>query len=248
MSSLSFQQAEIAQKGKQLLLFLLSLFAGLSAGVLLLVLGNILFLETDLARQVALFLGLSDKTPWYFVRSSGTVAYLLLAGSTVWGLLLSTKIIKEHIPAAISLAMHNLFSWLAIALSGLHALALLFDSYYNYTLTNIAIPFTGPYRPVWVGLGTIGLYLMFVTTISFNFRKQIGQKNWRKLHYLTFAVFVLVTAHGVMAGTDSGNLGMTLVYWGSGLLVLFLTNYRLLAARKHPRRGKSISPSVTAGQ
>ena len=128
------------------------------------------------------FLGLTSKTAWHFTRSAGTVAYILLASSTVWGLLLSTKIIKETVPAALALVMHNAFSWLAIALTGLHALALLFDSYFTYTIADLTIPFIGPYEPGWVGLGILGMYLMLLTSISFNFRKKIGQKRWRKLH------------------------------------------------------------------
>jgi hypothetical protein len=48
---------------------------------------------------------------------------------------------------------------------------------------------------------------------------------------VTFAVYLLATVHGVMAGTDSGNMGMQLLYWGSGLMVLFLTNFRLLMSK-----------------
>ncbi|MBV7328922.1 hypothetical protein KFU94_11795 [Chloroflexi bacterium TSY] len=33
-----------------------------------------------------------EKLAWYLTRSSGTVAYLLLVTSTIWGLLLSTKV------------------------------------------------------------------------------------------------------------------------------------------------------------
>ena len=110
--------------------------------------------------------------------------------------------------------------------TGMHALALLWDSYYTYSLADLTVPFVGPYRPGWVGLGIIGFYLMFITSISFNFRKQIGQKRWRQLHYATFAVYLLATIHGIMAGTDSGNMGMALLYWVSGIGVLLLTIYR----------------------
>ncbi|MFZ0546293.1 MAG: hypothetical protein WAM60_12690 [Candidatus Promineifilaceae bacterium] len=182
--------------------------------------------------QLSSVLGITDKTPWYLSRSAGTVAYLLLAGSTIWGLLLSTKIVKEMVPAALALAMHNILSWLAVAFTGVHVLSLLFDNFYTYTLSDLTIPFIGPYRPGWVGLGIIGFYLMFLTSISFNFRKQIGQQRWRQLHYLTFVVYILVTIHGVMAGTDSGNPGMRILYLGSGLLVFFLTNYRLLSGKQ----------------
>ncbi len=235
MTSYSSNSAKTTSLWRQMFVFVSSLIIGLCGGLILLLLGALLLTETELMQQTAEFLGISSKTPWYFVRSSGTVAYLLMTGSTIWGLLLSTKIVKEGVPAVISLAMHNTLSWLAIALAGLHALALLFDSYYSYNLINLTLPFTGPYRPFWAGLGIIGFYLMLLTSISFYFRKQIGQKRWRKLHFLTFLLFILVTFHGVQAGTDSSNIGMMLLYWGSGLFVLFLTNYRLLAARRLPR-------------
>ena len=32
----------------------------------------------------------NNETIWYLVRSSGTVAYLLLAASTIWGLVISS--------------------------------------------------------------------------------------------------------------------------------------------------------------
>jgi cytochrome b561 len=212
----------------RLLTFLVSLALDTIGGGIALALAWFLATHTTFIGQMADHLGITDKTPWYLSRSAGTVAYLLLAGSTIWGLLLSTKIIKEAVPAALALAMHNILSWLAVAFTGLHALALLFDNYFSYTLADLAIPFAGPYRPGWVGLGITGFYLMLLTTISFNFRKQIGQKRWRQLHYLTFAVYILATVHGMTAGTDSGNAGMRILYVASGLFILFLTNYRLL--------------------
>ena len=140
-----------------------------SAGLLLLTRTNVI----DLMSTV---LGISSKTPWHLSRSAGTVAYLLLASSTIWGLLLSTKIVKEAIPAAFSLAMHNVLSLLALVFTGFHALVLLFDSYYTYTLSDLTIPFIGPYRPVWVGLGIVGFYLMVlgVVLIGFGFRLRGG--------------------------------------------------------------------------
>ena len=120
---------------------------------------------------------------------------------------------------------------MAIGFTLFHALILLFDNYYTYTVAHLFIPFTGPYSPFWVGLGIIGFYLMLLTSITFYFRKQLGQKNWRRLHYLTFAAYGLATVHGAMAGTDSGSLGI--VFLTSGGIVIFLTLYRILATLTH---------------
>lgn len=169
-----------------------------------------------------------DRAAWYLVRSSGAVAYLLLAGSTLWGLIVSTKIASKLVPGAPALAMHSVLSWLAVLTGGGHAILLLFDHYYTYTPLDVLVPFTGPYRPVWVGLGTVGLYIALLTSLSFQWRRRLGIGRWRLLHKLTFVAFALVTLHGLLAGSDSALPGMRLIYASSGLLVLFLTNYRLL--------------------
>jgi sulfoxide reductase heme-binding subunit YedZ len=228
--------------------FIASAVAGLALAGLVMLLA--LAILTGLINTAALgsALGITTKTSWYFSRSSGVVAYILLAGSTIWGLLLTTKLIKNTIPAALSLAMHNILSWLAIFLAGLHGLALLLDSYYDYSFTNLLVPFTGPYRPGWVGVGIIGFYLMVLTSGSFYLRKRIGQKTWRRLHYLTFAAFLMVTVHGLMAGTDSGNPGMRVIYWGSVLIVLALTSMRIFGSKNQgtPQRSRPASARVTS--
>lgn len=170
----------------------------------------------------------TEKAAWFLTRASGAVAYLLLSFSTMWGLMLSTKLIKNNVPPAITMATHTYTSWGAIGFTVFHALVLLFDTYYTYSLIHLLIPFTGPYSPFWVGLGIIGLYIMLLTSVSFYFRKQIGQKNWRKLHYLTFAAYIFATLHGLMAGTDATS--MSLMFLVSGAVVVFLTVYRILAA------------------
>ncbi len=170
----------------------------------------------------------SDKAAWYLTRASGTVGYLLLAGSTIWGLLLSTRLAKKIVPPAVSLAMHNTLSWTAIGATVFHAAVLLFDSYYVYTPADLLIPFLHPYSPLWVGLGIISFYIMLLTSLSFRWRNRIGQKNWRKLHYLTFVAYLFTTLHGWMAGTDS--LQLANMFVGSSVIVLFLTAYRIITA------------------
>lgn len=174
----------------------------------------------------AQLLPVGEKLSWYLTRSSGTVAYLTLTLSTVWGLLLSTKLVKEWVPPTVTLTMHNTLGWTAIGLSLFHAAVLLFDSYYTYTVANLLVPFTGPYAPIWVGVGTISFYLLLLVSASFYARRWIGTQTWRRLHYLTFAAFIMVTLHGWMAGTDSTQLKP--LYLVAGNLVLFLTCYRMI--------------------
>lgn len=169
----------------------------------------------------------SEKLAWYLTRSSGAVAYIVLSASTIWGLLLSTRVVKEWVPGAVALTMHETLSWLAAGLAAFHALVLLFDRYYTYTLGDLLIPFTGPYAPLWVGLGTLAFYLMLLLSVTFYARQWIGARRWRQLHYLTFGVYILVTLHGWLAGTDSATFGW--LYGASAFIVIFLTIYRVIA-------------------
>jgi predicted ferric reductase len=155
-------------------------------------------------------------------------------------LTLSTKITDGLVPAPIAYGLHEFLSIGTVIFALLHAVVLLGDSYIEFNIFHLAIPFIAPYEPVWTGLGIIGLYLTTILTVSFYLRKHIGQKTWRMLHYLTFAAYGLTLAHGLMAGTDSGLTGMKLLYLGTGFTVLFLTYYRLFTLKvkeTKPTRG-----------
>jgi predicted ferric reductase len=164
-------------------------------------------------------------------RVGGILSYLLLWLSTMWGLLLSTKLRVKLIPAPIIYGVHEFLAVLALTFVGLHVFVLLGDEYIKFNILHLAIPFVAPYEPFWTGLGTIGFYLSVVMTGSFYIRKQIGQKIWRALHYLTFVTYLVALSHGIMAGTDSALFIMKLVYLITGLSILFLIYYRLFTLK-----------------
>ncbi len=168
---------------------------------------------------------------WYMARAGGLVAYVLIWLSTLWGLALSTKVVKELISPAIAYGLHEFLSIGAIIFTALHGLVLLGDTYIDFTIFHLLIPFSAPYEPLWTGLGVIAFYLATIITLSFYVRRTISQKVWRWLHYLTFLVYVLALLHGLMAGTDSGRLALQIMYLGSGSSVLFLLYYRLFTLK-----------------
>ncbi len=176
-----------------------------------------------------------EQASWYLIRASGIVAYVLFGVSTISGLLMSSKLVKKVIPTPLLYQTHQTSSWIGLGLAGLHAILLLFDKFFTFTIANILVPFTGPYEPIWVGFGIIAWYLMALVFGSFYARKQIGQKNWRRLHYTTFIAFILMTLHGMVAGSDSTSPVMMLLYAGFGGGVLFLTLFRVLSATDKPQ-------------
>jgi DMSO/TMAO reductase YedYZ heme-binding membrane subunit len=106
------------------------------------------------------------------------------------------------------------------------------DKYINYDLAQVLVPFNSTgYKPVWVGLGQIGFYLLAIVGLSFYVRKRLGNRTWRLIHYLSFLTFALALLHGIFAGTDSTMLIVRVFYWATGASLLFLFVYRVLITR-----------------
>ncbi|MFN8531743.1 MAG: ferric reductase-like transmembrane domain-containing protein [Anaerolineae bacterium] len=185
------------------------------------------------------------KLSWHLVRSSGIVAYVLLTGSTLWGLFISAQFVKDWSPGVVSMTLHSTISWLALVLGLIHALLLLLDDYFSYTLGDLFVPFTGPYRPEAVGLGTLAFWLIVLVTLSFPFKKRLGHAVWKKLHYASYAAFGIVSLHGVFAGTEGTNLGLRLLIGAGVLLVVLLLGIRMGKDHEkapHPAARKNAAP------
>ena len=178
----------------------------------------------------------NSRATWYLMRGLGITAYILLTFSVLWGLALSTSAVKPWSPGPLSMLIHATISWTALVFGMVHGLLLMFDSYYTYHITNILIPFNGPYRPVAVGLGIIGFWILVVITPSFALRKRLfSYRTWKLVHYLSYVAFLLITAHGLTAGTDASRVGFRLLFFGSLFLSMILLSYRI-------QNGKDSSP------
>ncbi len=170
------------------------------------------------------------KAYWYLSRSSAFVSYGLMWMSMVLGLLMTNKLARMWPGGPTAFDLHQYCSVLGLAFALFHALILMGDAYIAYTLAQILTPFASvDYKPLWVGLGQIGFYVMAIVGFSFYARRVITQKGWRLIHFLSFALFVLALLHGLQSGTDAATPWALTVYWVSGVSVLFLTVYRILA-------------------
>lgn len=170
------------------------------------------------------------KLAWYGVRATGFLAYFAVAGSVIYGLLLSTKLLDAIAHRPVSFALHKDLALVGLALSGLHGLLLLGDHTYSFTLAAIAIPFASPYAPAAVAVGQLAFYVMAIVTGSFYLRPQIGQRAWRTIHYLTFLGFVGVTLHGITSGSDTSAPWATWAYLVPIAAAVFFLVYRVVVS------------------
>ena len=185
---------------------------------------------TDIINK--LFAVSSVQAMWYVTRAAGLVSYLLLWLATAWGLAVSNKLLDPVLHRAFTYDFHQFLSLLAIGFIFLHIAVLLADQYLPFSVAQILVPFAAPYRPVWVGLGTIGLYLTLLVSVTFYIRKWIGQKTFRLIHLVSYIAFVAAALHGLFAGTDSPLMTVQMMYVLTSLSILFLTVYRIVTSRR----------------
>jgi hypothetical protein len=183
----------------------------------------------------ASLLGPAPKAYWYLSRASAFVAFALLWLAMSMGLLMTNKLARVWPGGPTAFDLHQHASLLGLAFGLFHALILLGDTYSNYTLGQLLVPFASAnYRPLWVGLGQIGLYLMAIVGLSFYARGLIGRRMWRLIHFLSFMLFALALLHGLQSGTDSPAGWARGLYWGSGASLVFLTIYRAIVTLARP--------------
>ncbi len=178
--------------------------------------------------------GLAGETTsfWYLSRSAGLIAYLMLWGAMVWGLLLSSKIDQGRLRPPALLDAHQFLSHVALGFAFFHGLVLMGDRYLSFPMQAVLLPFASRYETLWVAAGQLALWLSLLLSVSFLVRKRIGQHVWRSLHYSSFLIYGLTLLHALFVGSDSGQLGVQVLYLSTAGVVLFLTFYRLITGRK----------------
>lgn len=167
--------------------------------------------------------------PWSASRLLAFLAYFALTGSVVYGLLLSTKLLDVIAHRPITFTLHQDLASFGLGLAAIHGALLGLDTTVPSSLGQLLVPFATEYRPLWVGVGQISLYLMVAVVASFYARRRIGQRAWRLFHYVTFLSFAGATAHGLFSGTDSDTWGRW-IYLAATAVVVVLFVYRVLLA------------------
>jgi methionine sulfoxide reductase heme-binding subunit len=220
---------------------------GLSAIAIGLVVG--MTLPSALAGLAAAVASHPESVPWVASRMLGFLAYLAIAGSTIWGVLLSTKLLDAIAHRPVTFALHQDLAAIGVGLAGVHGVLLALDRTVPASLASLVVPFTTEYRPLWVGIGQLAFWLSVVVIGSFYVRRRIGPRTWRLIHYATILTFVGATAHGIGAGTDEGTLRW--LYLVAVSATTFLFAYRIVtasAARRSSRARSERMPARSEGE
>jgi sulfoxide reductase heme-binding subunit YedZ len=139
---------------------------------------------------------------WIASRAAGIAALLLSSAAVGVGLTMGGRMVKGR---GIDLrAAHEALSLATLVAIGVHAVALLGDSFVNLSVVDITIPFVSGYKEPWMSTGIVAGWGLAILGASYYFRTRIGTARWKRLHRWTALAWLLGIAHSLGEGTDAG--------------------------------------------
>ena len=142
---------------------------------------------------------------WYLSRASGIVGWVLITVAVIWGVVLSTGILRDRDRPGWVLDLHRMLGGLAFAVLVVHVGALLFDPVVPFSVSDALVPFASAWKPWAVAFGIVGFYLLILIELSSFARSKMSLRTWRAIHMSAWAVALLGAIHAGLGGTDVSN-------------------------------------------
>jgi Ferric reductase like transmembrane component len=173
----------------------------------------------------------AGPTPlWYAARSTGYVSLLMLTAIMVLGIVTSMRWANRDWPRFMSQAVHRNLSLMVLVFLAIHILASTIDPFAGISVLNSVVPFTGSYRPLWLGLGVVSLELLVALTVTSLLRQRISFTLWRVLHWAAYACWPLALLHTLGTGSDVRSWWAIIVSLACVGVVLMAIAWRLFGA------------------
>jgi sulfoxide reductase heme-binding subunit YedZ len=151
--------------------------------------------------------------------SVGFVSFFLLWLAVVWGIMLRNGWAQTRVKHATVYSVHMVLSLLGITLGIVHALAQLASPTGTVFLLHVLVPFSHAFDRIGIGVGVVGLEVLFALVLSILIRRRLGYSRWRAVHAFAYMAFMLVVAHVLISGTDTAPTYV----WGSVLGAWLIT-------------------------
>jgi sulfoxide reductase heme-binding subunit YedZ len=148
-------------------------------------------------------LAASPSPLWYVTRGSGVVTLVLLTASICLGILTTVRWRTNRLPRFVVAGLHRNVTLLAVAFLVVHVTTTIADGYTPIGLKDVVVPFLSPYRPIWLGLGTLACDLLLAVILTSFLRARIGYRTWRATHWLAYGSWPLALVHSLGTGSDA---------------------------------------------
>ncbi len=144
----------------------------------------------------------SSHILWYLTRGTGVVALVLLTITVALGIANQMRLQSARVPRFVIDSVHRSASLLAVSFVLVHIATTVLDNYVSISLINAVLPFSGTYKPFWLGLGAISFDLLIAVALTSMLRRHIGHRAWRATHWLAYLSWPVALVHGIGIGSD----------------------------------------------
>jgi hypothetical protein len=179
---------------------------------------------------------------WYLTRGTGLVTLLLLTASVVLGVL---QVQRWGSPRFVVVSLHRAISLLVVVFLAVHVLTAVLDGFAPIRLLDAVLPFTGTYRPIWLGLGALAFDLIVALTVTSLLRRHLGLSAWRAVHWLAYACWPVALVHGWGTGSDTRTPWMLATTFACAAAVLGALAWRLASDWSANARVRSTALGAT---
>ena len=116
-----------------------------------------------------------NAVTWDTARAGGLISYVLLTTAVCLGLVLRNHWQSTRWPRLVTNELHGYVSLLALVFIAVHVMAVAVDPFTHFGLSAVLVPFASHYRPVWMGLGIVALYLLLAVWVSSRLRRRCSR-------------------------------------------------------------------------
>lgn len=177
---------------------------------------------------------------WFVARATGVVALLLFTAAVALGVVTTGRWSTPVWPRSLLAGVHRNISLLSVVFLAVHIAASVLDPFAHIRWSDVVLPFTGSYRPVWLGLGVVAIELALAVIVSSLLRLVIGLRAWRAIHWTAYVLWPLALVHGLGTGSDSRQWWALALDAGCTATVLAAVLHRLGVARSALVRRRAI--------
>lgn len=175
---------------------------------------------------------MTDQIWWFATRGAGLMTWAVAAGSVVFGLLMSSKIMGKRPGFPWLLDIHRFFSTLTAVFLALHLVTLWADSFVEFGLRELFLPHTSPWRRGAVTWGVLSMYLLIAVELSSLVRDRIPSRAWHGIHLLSYVSVVFGSIHAWQAGSDVRNPLVLSFALATLALIVGLTVFRIAVLKR----------------
>jgi methionine sulfoxide reductase heme-binding subunit len=93
--------------------------------------------------------------------------------------------------------LHNFSGYLALSLSVLHPLVLLFDKTARFRIVDLLYPVHSPSQPLENTIGAIALYVVVIVVVTSYLRIRLGRRLWKSFHFTIYIAAAALFWHSL---------------------------------------------------